>query len=155
LGLPVEPFDSIEEPFRSSIRHDPSAATAWLDLGAPFEAAMANLDSWDIADPSAAIEALDGLGATATADRARLELRNRGVTNLPARPRSSTRANPAGLTNRQLEVARLMAEGLTNAELADRLFISTKTADHHVSAVLSKLGLTSRREVASLADVLS
>jgi DNA-binding NarL/FixJ family response regulator len=48
-----------------------------------------------------------------------------------------------------------MAEGLTNAELADRLFISAKTADHHVSAVLSKLGLTSRREVASLADMLN
>jgi DNA-binding CsgD family transcriptional regulator len=154
-GLPVEPSESIAEPFRSSIRHDPSAATAWLELGAPFEAAMASLDSADIAGQSAAIEALDGLGATATADRSRLELRNRGITNLPTRPRASTRANPAGLTNRQLEVARLMAKGLTNAELADRLFISTKTADHHASAVLSKLGLSRRREVASLADMLS
>jgi DNA-binding NarL/FixJ family response regulator len=66
---------------------------------------------------------------------------------VPPRPRVSTRANPAGLTNRQLEVAKLVARGFTNAEIAERLFISSKTADHHVSAVLMKLGMQNRRAV--------
>ena len=63
------------------------------------------------------------------------------------RPRASTRANPSGLTNRQLDVAKLVARGFTNAEIADRLYISPKTADHHVSAVLMKLGTPNRRAV--------
>jgi len=154
-GLPVTRTAGIEVPFRRSLEGDPSVATVWEELGAPFEAAMAGFDRGDEPHQVAVVEALDGLGATATADRCRFELRSRGITSLPARPRASTRANPAGLTNRQLEVARLLAEGLTNAELASRLFISAKTADHHVSAVLTKLGLSSRREVARLADILS
>jgi DNA-binding NarL/FixJ family response regulator len=55
------------------------------------------------------------------------------------------------LTPRQLEVAALLIEGLTNAEIADRLFVSPKTVDHHVSAVLAKLGAASRREAARIA----
>ena len=60
--------------------------------------------------------------------------------------RRTTRANPAGLTARQVEVLRLLDEGLTNPEIADRLFISLKTADHHVSAILAKLQVTGRRD---------
>ena len=81
-------------------------------------------------------------------------MRDRGVANVPHRPRTSTLANPSGLTNRQLDVAKLVARGLTNAEVAQRLYISPKTADHHVSAVLTKLGLTNRREVISQAQLL-
>ena len=73
---------------------------------------------------------------------------------MPQRPRSSTRANPGGLTNRQLDVARLVAMGLSNNEIATRLYISPKTADHHVSAVLAKLGLPNRRAVVVRADEL-
>ena len=62
-------------------------------------------------------------------------------------PTGTTRANPSGLTDRQLEVARLLARGLTNSEIATEAFISSKTAEHHVSAVLSKLGLSNRRAV--------
>jgi DNA-binding NarL/FixJ family response regulator len=46
-------------------------------------------------------------------------------------------------------VLRLVAQGLTNAEIADRLFISTKTAGNHVSAILAKLGVRSRTEAAA------
>lgn len=154
-GRSVGRTDDIEDPYARSLAGEASAAaTRWREIGAPFEAALADFDGDDTTLRTAAIEALDGLGATATADRCRLELRSRGITRLPARPRASTRANPAGLTNRQLEVARLVADGLTNAELAERLYISAKTADHHVSAVLAKLGLSSRREIAGLADTL-
>src|SRR4029450_3376797 len=72
----------------------------------------------------------------------------------PRRPRPRTRANPAGLTDRQLEVLALLAEGLTNAEIADRLVVSVRTVDHHVAAVLAKLNVGSRREAARAAAAL-
>jgi DNA-binding NarL/FixJ family response regulator len=72
----------------------------------------------------------------------------------PRGPVPSTRANPAGLTERQLDVLDLVAEGLTNGEIAARLVVSTRTVDHHVSAVLAKLGVTTRREVARRAREL-
>ena len=148
MDRPVDPTLPVAEPFRLELDGRAREAAAWWRrTGAPFEEALALVASDDVDDQVAGIEALDLLGAAATADRCRMDLRRRGVVNLPARPRASTRANPAGLTNRQLDVARLMAQGLTNAELAQRLYISSKTADHHVSAVLSKLGLASRRDV--------
>ena len=79
------------------------------------------------------------------------QLRQDGVVNIPKRPTDTTRANPGGLTNRQLEVARLLARGLTNSEIATEVYISTKTAEHHVSAVLTKLGLPNRRAVVQAA----
>ena len=65
---------------------------------------------------------------------------------MPAPRRATTRANPAGLTTRQVEVLRLLEDGLTNAELAERLFLSVKTVDHHVSAIMTKLEVTRRRD---------
>jgi DNA-binding NarL/FixJ family response regulator len=73
---------------------------------------------------------------------------------VPRGPREETRANPAGLTARQLEVLELLAEGLTNAEIADRLVVSPRTAEHHVAAVLAKLGATTRREAVRRASEL-
>ena len=74
-----------------------------------------------------------------------------GTRHLPRRPRPRTRANPAGPTDRQLEVLELLAEGLTNAEIAGRLVVSVRTVDHHVAAILSKLNVGSRREAARAA----
>jgi DNA-binding NarL/FixJ family response regulator len=62
--------------------------------------------------------------------------------------------SPAGLTARQIEVLQLVAEGLTNAEIADRLIVSQRTAEHHVAAVLTKLGASTRREAARRASEL-
>jgi DNA-binding NarL/FixJ family response regulator len=78
-------------------------------------------------------------------------LRELGVRRLPRRPRQATAANPAGLTARELEVLALLAADLRNAEIAARLHISEKTVDHHVSAILAKLGVRSRREAARVA----
>jgi DNA-binding NarL/FixJ family response regulator len=69
-----------------------------------------------------------------------------GATTIPSRRCESTLANPAGLTPRQLEILILLADGSTNAEIAQQLFISTKTVDHHVAALLSKLQVKSRRD---------
>ena len=62
-------------------------------------------------------------------------------------PRPQTRGNAAGLTERQQEVAGLLVRGMTNAEIAQRMVVSVRTVDHHVTAVLTKLGVSSRREV--------
>jgi len=78
-------------------------------------------------------------------------LRACGRHVIPRGPKPTTRENPAGLTDRQVEILRLLADGRTNAEIAARLVLSVRTVDHHVSAVLQKLGVTSRREVAAAA----
>ncbi len=142
-------------PYRLALlgRHEESAA-CWHHTGAVFDEAMVLSEAVDPGAQSRGIGMLDMLGATSTADRIRLDLRRSGVAQLPPRPRSTTQANPAGLTNRQLDVAKLVARGLTNAEIADRLFISPKTADHHVSAVLAKLGMPTRRTVIAQASDL-
>ena len=126
------------------------AAAAWTQLGFPYEAADASSDG----DTGAMLEALavfDRLGAVPAARRLRRRLRAGGVRRVPRGPRPASRAAPAGLTPRQLEVARLMTTGATNAEIARHLVVSPKTAGHHVSAVLAKLGLSSRREVGAAA----
>jgi DNA-binding NarL/FixJ family response regulator len=74
-----------------------------------------------------------------------------GLTTVPRGPQPTTRGNPAGLTDRQVEIVRLLARGLTNAEIAAKLVLSVRTIDHHVSAVLQKLQATSRREAAQAA----
>ncbi|HEX4688340.1 MAG TPA: AAA family ATPase [Nocardioides sp.] len=155
LGLVEKPPTPVAEPFRlaGEGRYD-DAAARWRTLGEPFAEAMALGDAPDPGLRIRGIELLDRIGAIGTADRRRIELRAEGVAQVPQRPRASTRANPSGLTNRQLDVAKLVARGFTNAEIAGRLFISPKTADHHVSAVLTKLGLPNRRAVVLRADEL-
>lgn len=148
MGLPVDAPEGIAEPFRLGLdgRHA-EAASWWRMAGDPFAEAMAWADSADAEDRVRGVQLLDRLGAVGTADRLRVALRQEGHVAVPQRPRASTRANPAGLTNRQLDVARLVARGLSNSEIAGRLYISPKTADHHVSAILAKLELPNRRAV--------
>jgi DNA-binding CsgD family transcriptional regulator/tetratricopeptide (TPR) repeat protein len=142
----------LAEPHRLLLEARPvDAATAWGELSAPYDRAIALLDAGDDGSALAALDVLDRLGADAVGGRLRRELRARGVADVPGRRRATTRANAAGLTARQLEVLALLEQGLTNAEVAERLFISPKTADHHVSAILAKLGVRSRREAADAA----
>ena len=115
------------------------AADAWAALGAPYERALELAGSGRPPEMLEAVRALDRLGATAAGDLA---------PRLPRRPLPRTRVNPAGLTDRQLEVLALLADGLTNAEIADRLVVSVRTVDHHVAAILAKLNVGSRREAA-------
>ncbi|MFB9184290.1 AAA family ATPase [Dactylosporangium sucinum] len=127
------------------------AAEAWHGLGWPYHRALALMSGDDDDARMQALALLDGLGARQTALRLRRELRRRGTLRIPAGPTRATAANPAGLSNRQVEVLRLLVEGLTDAEIAARLCISPKTVGHHVSALLSKLGAGTRHQAAAVA----
>jgi DNA-binding CsgD family transcriptional regulator/tetratricopeptide (TPR) repeat protein len=145
-GVPVDVCD-IAEPYRRYLEGDAAAAAdAFERLGVQYEAALALTETGSTGPVRRGLDMLDRLGAVAVADKVRLDLRSAGVTAVPARRRSSSLANPVGLTARQIEVLHLMEDGLTNAELAARLYLSAKTVDHHVSAILAKLNVSNRRE---------
>ena len=133
---------------------DPAAlGRFWEARGFPYEAADALVDSDDVDDVRRAYEQLTFLGARPRAQQAARRLRDLGA-RVPRGPRAATRANAAGLTAREVEVAALVAEGLTNGEIADRLIVSAKTVDSHVSSVLTKLSVGNRRQVrAAAADL--
>jgi ATP/maltotriose-dependent transcriptional regulator MalT len=127
------------------------AARLWTELGCRYEAAMALLGAADEDSLRTAVQIFTDLGATATARFARQQMRELGIRSIPAGPRATTRAHPLGLTRREHEVLGLICAGHTNAEIAEQLFISVKTVDHHVSAVLAKLGAPTRNAAASRA----
>ncbi len=102
----------------------------------------------------AAHEQLRALGANPAAAIVAQRLRELGERNVPRGPRAATRQNPAGLTNRELEVLPLLVQGLRNAEIAQRLVVTPKTVDHHVSSILRKLGVTNRGQAAAAAALL-
>jgi DNA-binding CsgD family transcriptional regulator/tetratricopeptide (TPR) repeat protein len=129
-----------------------AAAVVWERLGCPFERARALADADDEEALLTALDLAAGLGADPLAARLRAKLRAFGVQRLPRGPRADTRANPAGLTARQLEVLALLREGLTDAEIAGRLVLSVKTVNHHVSAVLDKLGVNNRHDAVRMAE---
>ncbi len=142
-------------PFAVQARGDwRRAADLWHEAGAPYHEAAALAESPDEADLLDALAILDRLGAVPLAARIRADLRDRGVRSIPRGPSSLTRRNPEGLTDRQVGVLELLAEGLTNAEIADRLVVSVRTVDSHVAAVLTKLGVQSRQDAVRAAREL-
>ena len=124
------------------------AGDAWERLGCPFEAAMAWADSTDRADLRLATARFQELGAAAGVTLVRRRMRTLGIPVGSASPRARTREHRFGLTDREQEILALLAEGLSDREIADRLVLSVRTVGHHVSNILSKLGVDSRREAA-------
>jgi DNA-binding CsgD family transcriptional regulator len=125
--------------------HWRQAADAWERLGCPYERADA-LAGGDVPAMEDALQTFLSLGAAAAADRVRQDLRRAGVMRLQRGPRASTRAHPAGLTRRESEILALLARDLSNPEIGERLFVSPKTVEHHVSAILGKLDVCTRSE---------
>jgi DNA-binding CsgD family transcriptional regulator len=141
IALPDDP----PELFRLQIRGDwAGAAAAWQRIGAPYRRALAlagtdEPDAWQ-----EALATLEALGAHAAAAAVRRDLRRRGARGIPRGPRRATRRHPAGLTAGQERVLALLARGLSNADIARELSLSPRTVDHHVSAILGKLDVTTR-----------
>ncbi len=147
-GLDVPWSGSSSAPYAAMLLRDwAAAADAFGDVGWDYDRALMLSLTDDGASLSEALAIARRLGAAPLAERATRRMRRLGVT-VPRGPRAATRTNPAGLTARQLEVLALLVDGLTNAEIAERLVISPRTAEHHVAAVLSKLGADDRRGAA-------
>ena len=150
-GGVIETVEKIAAPYALQMSGDWRAAAAlWRQIGCPYEEAMALADG-DEEAKLMAVEILEKLGAGPLQERLRKTLRDTGVRGIPRGPRPSTKENPAGLTNRQMEVLKLMVDGSSNADIAERLFISSKTVDHHVSAILAKLEARTRAEAVAVA----
>jgi DNA-binding CsgD family transcriptional regulator/tetratricopeptide (TPR) repeat protein len=127
------------------------SAALWSALGCRFERAMALHGSGDEAAMHEALADMLALDAPATAERMREAMRQQGVKGISRGPRATTAAHPAGLTHREAQILMLIAQGLTNAEIAAQLARSAKTVDHHVSAILGKLNARTRAEASAMA----
>ena len=154
-GLAWEMPASVAKPYVLELASDwTGAAELWSQLDSPYEAALALGDADDEGALRAAHAELQELGARPAAEIVARRLRARGATGLTRGPRRGTRRTPGGLTAREVDVLRLVAEGLRNADIADRLFVSPRTVDHHVAALLRKLQARTRGEaVASAAQL--
>ncbi len=138
-------------PFAAQMVGDTDRAVQlWERIGCPYEAALARSEG----APATALDALatfDALGAAPMAARVRSALRSAGVEGIPRGPSSTTRAHPLRLTGRQAEVLDLLVDGLSNAEIATRLFVSKKTVEHRVSAIYAKFGVETRAQAIAAA----
>ncbi len=147
-GLTEKP-KFIAKPFQLQIDGEwEDASKLWNELNCPYEQALA-LSEGDEEARKKALEIFNTLGASAASQLIKQKMRERGVKSIPKGPRRSTRKNPAGLTTRQVEVLNLIGKGLSNSEIGNKLFISPKTVDHHISAIFSKLNIHSRLEAAA------
>jgi len=146
LDEPVTGTAAFAAPFREHCEgHWQEAAAGWRALGRPYEEALA-LSGGDDPAQRRALKIFDRLGALPAAARLRRQMRAGGARAVPRGPIAGTRANPAGLTRRQVQVLHLVNEGLSNPEIAARLCISVKTAEHHVSAIMGRLDATTRQK---------
>jgi DNA-binding CsgD family transcriptional regulator/tetratricopeptide (TPR) repeat protein len=150
-ALDHQPTD-ILEPYALEISGDwRGAARAWEVLGCPYERAIVLSLYGAESEQREALSLFEQLGAAPAAQMLRKKMREQGVRGVPRGSRTSTRGNPFGLTRREAEILSLLSEGLRNSAIAKRLFLSTKTVDSHVSAILMKLGVPSRAEAVAMA----
>jgi DNA-binding CsgD family transcriptional regulator len=153
-GLPAG-AERAAGPYALQLGGDLAAAVArWDELGCAYDAALALAASDDEDDLRRALAGFQRLGARPAAAVVSRRLREGGARGVPRGPRRSTRQNPAGLTARETEVLALLGSGASNAEIAARLFLSERTVEHHVAAVLRKLGVGSRGQAVSEAGRL-
>jgi len=138
------PLQEVYEGYKlDNLKNVHRAVTNWQNAGCPYEEGLALFEG-DEDDKRKAISIIHKLGALAVYEKLKFEMRSSGIKSIPRGLRKSTQENPALLTDRELEVLQLLNEGMQNKEIAARLFISAKTVDHHISAILFKLDVNSR-----------
>jgi DNA-binding CsgD family transcriptional regulator/tetratricopeptide (TPR) repeat protein len=143
---------ALPEPYRAFLSGDRHAAARWWEeRDCPYDAALALIGSGDIEALRAAAVVLRDLGARPALAIAARELRALGATRVPRVPERARPSRTAGLTDREVEVLRLLAAGWRNADIAAHLVVSPRTVDHHVSAILKKLSVRSRSEAVTAA----
>jgi len=152
LGHALAPADT-----RAACAHLEAALAAFTGAGIPYRAAQTRLLLAQVlahterevagAEARTALSVFEDLGAGRDADAAAALLRDLGVKAARTGPRNLGR-----LTKREHEVLVLLGEGLSNPEIAERLFLSRKTVEHHVARILAKLGVRGRAEAAVLAS---
>jgi DNA-binding CsgD family transcriptional regulator len=148
-GTLHEPPHGAAEPYAWQIAGEwRRAAERWREIGCPYETALALADNGDEGTLREALQTFERLGARPMAGVVARRLREMGIRRIPRGPRSATRAHPGGLTSREVEIAALIVQGLSNLEIAKRSYVSVKTVDHHVSAILSKLAVRGRVDIA-------
>lgn len=151
-GAAVEPGESAAPAISLEIEGRwRDAATEWQRMSCPYERARA-LAAGDDSARLEAIEGFEALGAVPALEALRRSLRESGVRGVPRGPRASTRGNPRRLTAREVEILELLCLGLRNSEIAERLFRSVRTVEHHVDSILRKLEARSRSEVPVIAE---
>jgi DNA-binding CsgD family transcriptional regulator len=136
--------------------HLETALAAFVHAGIPYRTAQTRLMLAQVlghrdrevagAEARTALAVFEDLGASRDADAAAALMRDLGIKAARTGPKNTGR-----LTSREQEVLALLGEGLSNPEIAGRLFLSRKTVEHHVARILSKLGLRGRAEAAALA----
>jgi DNA-binding CsgD family transcriptional regulator/tetratricopeptide (TPR) repeat protein len=125
------------------------AAELWNGLGCVYDSALALAASADEKLLRRSLTTLQRLGARTTAAVVARKLRALGAQGITRGPRPTTQRNPAQLTEREVEVLELVGAGMRNSDIARKLFVTSKTVDHHVSSILRKLGVESRSQAAA------
>ena len=137
----VEPKDDLKRLIDATTAQEESAS--WEELSCPYEQALSLFDGNED-NKRKALSIMQQLGADTVSEKLKMEMRSSGIKKIPRGIRESTKINPAQLTNRELDVLQLLKNGTHNKEIAETLFISPKTVDHHISSILFKLDVSSR-----------
>ena len=137
----AEPKEDLKRLINATTAQEESAS--WEELSCPYEQALSLFDGNED-NKRKALSIIQQLGADAVSEKLKMEMRSSGIKKIPRGIRESTKINPAQLTNRELDVLQLLKNGTHNKEIAETLFISPKTVDHHISSILFKLDVSSR-----------
>ena len=138
------PFKELTEGYKTNtVANAQKAAAFWRKSGCSYAEALALFDGNE-EDKKNALLIFQQLGASAIAEKIKMEMRAEGIKKIPRGLRESTKTNPAQLTNRELDIIRLLQKAIQNKEIASTLFISPKTVDHHISNIFFKLDVNSR-----------